>query len=151
MQFVLPETLVCVMLFLVLSYIINSNGVEEAVAVIGEQVNLTCDIAIQDGGNITFIWRLDGNEHICGIDSVCYLSDTYSVLQIENTSTLGLGFHVVEGFLQQTLPQRFMGDPQFDTVFSKKFTLKITSEFYANPTNVYTARIMKCNHVHCFL
>ena len=113
-----------------LYFIINSDGVEEAVAVIG------CDIAIHDGGNITFIWRLDGNEHICGLDSMYYLSDTYSVLQIENTSTLGLGVHVVEGVLQQTLPQRFMGDPRFDTVFSKKFTLKITSEFYANPTNV---------------
>ena len=56
-------------------------------------------------------------------------NETSSVLQIENTTALGVRSHIVECILQNVVPEEFRGDcvPRGSCDVTKSATLKISS------------------------
>ena len=99
---------------------------------LGQPVNISCKVTkSKQDKNITILWRVDNNEYGCAeteisLDIACFLYDNHSVLQIENTSSLGLGVHPVQCVLQQDIPQRFQDDPSFFSVDGENITRDAT-------------------------
>ncbi|CAI7994643.1 hypothetical protein GBAR_LOCUS1523 [Geodia barretti] len=100
----------------------------------GEPATFVCNALKQDT-SFSISWKVDSETFTCGASSEnipCYMNnETSSVLQIENTTALGVRSHVVECILQNVVPEEFRGDcvllPRGSCDVTKSATLEISN------------------------
>jgi hypothetical protein len=93
-----------------------SGEIGDVSVAVGEPANFVCNI-LRGDTDISISWTVDSETFTCGgTDSSsenihCYMkNETAGVLQIENTTALGVRSHDVECILQNVVPERFRGD-----------------------------------------
>ena len=84
---------------------------------VGTVAMVTCKIIKKDT-NFSISWRMDGRK-VCDEDTptddiTCFTNATHGVLQLENTTSLGVGNHTVECVLEQEIEPSFIEDPSFE-------------------------------------
>ena len=93
------------------------DAVVAALVSVGTVATVTCKI-IKEDTNFSISWRVD-DQKVCDEDTptddiTCSTNATHGVLQLENTTSLGVGNHKVECVLEQEIEPSFRGDPSFE-------------------------------------
>ena len=93
------------------------DAVVAALVSVGTVATVTCKI-IKEDTNFSISWRVD-DQKVCDEDTptddiTCSTNATHGVLQLENTTSLGVGNHKVECVLEQDIDPLFIEDPSFE-------------------------------------
>ena len=93
------------------------DAVVAAPVSVGTVATVTCKI-IKEDTNFSISWRVD-DQKVCDEDTptddiTCSTNATHGVLQLENTTSLGVGNHKVECVLEQDIDPLFIEDPSFE-------------------------------------
>ena len=109
------------MFLILICLLVLSTLAEDAVVAapvsVGTVAVVTCKI-IKEDTNFSISWRVDG-QNVCDVDMptddiTCFTIATHGVLQLENTTSLGVGNHPVECVLEQDIDPLFIEDPSFE-------------------------------------
>ena len=109
------------MFLILICLLVLSTLAEDAVVAapvsVGTVATVTCKI-IKEDTNFSISWRVD-DQKVCDEDTptddiTCSTNATHGVLQLENTTSLGVGNHKVECVLEQEIEPSFRGDPSFE-------------------------------------
>lgn len=121
-------------MFVVLSTLGEEKEIQPSTAVFGEPTNLTCPL-VRGDTNFAIFWKINNLTVFCDAcnattcDIECSNSFNASILQIENTSRLGVGSHQVECILQPNIHPNYTSDatflPQFQDNVTKRAMLLI--------------------------
>lgn len=86
---------------------------------IGEPANLSCTLIVGDT-DFQMIWRIGSSDYLCDENEISYVNinckivGNISLLQIEDTSFLGAGSHVVQCILRTiNIHPNYTNDPSF--------------------------------------
>ena len=107
-----------IIILICLLVLVLSTLAEDAVVAAPVSVGtVTCKI-IKEDTNFSISWRMDGQK-VCDEDTptddiTCFTNATHGVLQLENTTSLGVGNHKVECVLEQDIDPLFIEDPSFE-------------------------------------
>jgi hypothetical protein len=104
--------------------------IEDVAAKLGQPASISCGFTTEDT-DFRLLWNLDGEEYVCEDsgtepDISCTANAANIVLQIENTTVLGEGFHTVQCILEPAIPPEFMDDPSFDPQFGENIVREAT-------------------------
>ena len=99
---------------------------------VGTVATVTCKI-IKEDTNFSISWRVD-DQNVCDEDEdtptddiTCSTNATHGVLQLDNTTSLGVGSHKVECVLEQEIDPLFREDPyDYEAVVVSSGVLEIS-------------------------
>ena len=101
----------------VLSTLADIQVLDSVSVDIGEPATVSCAIIVGDT-DFQIIWRISNSEYHCDENKIyvsinCNIVGNISLLQIEDTSFLGAGSHVVQCILQPNIHPNYTNDPSF--------------------------------------